>query len=842
MMQQYLRIKTDYPDMLLLYRMGDFYELFFDDAKRAAHLLDLTLTHRGQSAGKPIPMAGVPYHAVENYLARLLKKGESVAICEQIGDPATSKGPVERQVMRIVTPGTVTDDALLDAKRDNVLLAICEVRKQFGLAWVDLSGGRFHLLQVSDEAQLAAEITRLQPAEILLHDSFPHAFLKNDSVIKVRPSWDFDAKRAHDLLCEQFNVSHLKAFGEQDYPVAHQAAGCLLSYLHITQRQALPHLATLTLEQCDDYLQLDAATQRHLELFQNSQGGQDNNLLSILDYTASAMGGRLLKRWLGRPLRNHTTIKNRQLAIAELLKKQQTAPLHSLLRQVCDVQRIISRIALKSARPRDILQLRQTLSLLPELHESIADNTAELMIELKHQLTPLPLLVDLLQQALVDNPPMLIRDGGVIAPGFDEELDELRGLSDNASEKLLALEREEKQRSGLSSLKFGFNRVHGYYIELSRMQAEKVPLHYQRKQTLKNAERYITPELKAFEEKVLSAQVKALAREKWLYENLLAEIHQSIDVLTCIADALSLLDVINNLAERAQSLNWHCPTLVEKAGIEICGGRHPVIEHLLQEQFIANDLHLQPSQHLLLITGPNMGGKSTYMRQNALIVLLAHIGSFVPAESVTLGPIDKIFTRIGASDDLAGGRSTFMVEMTETAHILRQATAQSLVLIDEIGRGTSTYDGMALAYACCAYLANSVKAYTLFSTHYFELTTLPEQFDCIRNIHLQATLANGGIVFLYKVEPGHASRSYGLEVAALAGIPSDVLVLANQHLQQVQQQQPQDKPTHAQQQPSAILHELAAIEADHLSARDALELVYRLKALEALGSAEHYVD
>ena len=842
MMQQYLRIKTDYPDMLLLYRMGDFYELFFDDAKRAAHLLDLTLTHRGQSAGKPIPMAGVPYHAVENYLARLLKKGESVAICEQIGDPATSKGPVERQVMRIVTPGTVTDEALLDAKRDNILLAICEVRKQFGLAWVDLSGGRFHLLQVSDEAQLAAEITRLQPAEILLHDSFPHAFLKNDTVIKMRPSWDFDAKRARDLLCEQFNVSHLKAFGEQDYPIAHRAAGCLLSYLHITQRQALPHLTTLTLEQCDDYLQLDAATQRHLELFQNNQGGQDNNLLSILDCTASAMGGRLLKRWLGRPLRNHATIKNRQLAIAELIKKQQTAPLHSLLRQVCDIQRIISRIALKSARPRDIVQLRQTLSLLPELHASLADNTAELMIELKHQLTPLPLLVDLLQQALVDNPPMLIRDGGVIAPGFDEELDELRGLSDNASEKLLALEREEKQRSGLSSLKFGFNRVHGYYIELSRMQAEKVPLHYQRKQTLKNAERYITPELKAFEEKVLSAQVKALTREKWLYEKLLAEIHLSIDVLTLIADALSLLDVINNLAERAQSLNWHCPTLVEQAGIEIRGGRHPVIEHLLQEQFIANDLHVQPSQHLLLITGPNMGGKSTYMRQNALIVLLAHIGSFVPAESVTLGPIDKIFTRIGASDDLAGGRSTFMVEMTETAHILRQATAQSLVLIDEIGRGTSTYDGMALAYACCAYLANTVKAYTLFSTHYFELTTLPEQFACIRNIHLQATLANGGIVFLYKVEPGHASRSYGLEVAALAGIPADVLALANQHLQQVQQQQPQDKPIHAPQQHSAIVRELAAIEADHLSARDALDFVYRLKALEALGSTEHYVD
>lgn len=839
MMQQYLRIKASHQDMLLLYRMGDFYELFFDDAKRAARLLDLTLTHRGQSAGKPIPMAGVPYHAVENYLARLLKKGESVAICEQIGDPATSKGPVERQVTRIITPGTVTDEALLDAKRDNLLLAVHQHRQQFGLAWVDLSGGRFHLLQVEGVEDLAAEIVRLQPAEILLQDASLLANLQNNAAVTVRPSWDFDLKRAHSLLCEQFKVNDLSAFGAQDYPFAYPAAGCLLAYLQVTQRQALPHLTTVTLEHGHDYLQLDASTQRHLELFENNHGERKYSLLSILDHTASAMGSRLLKRWLARPLRNKTEIQARQQAISELIEKQQASNVHPLLKQVCDIQRIITRIALKSARPRDLLQLRLTLALLPTLHAALKDNKATLTKELTHHLTPRPVLSDLLEKALVENPPALIRDGGVIATGFDEELDELRGLSDNATEKLLTLELEEKRRSGLSSLKFGFNRVHGYYIELSRSQSEKVPLHYQRKQTLKNAERYITPELKTFEEKVLSAEVKALAREKWLYENLLDEIHQSIAELTQIAEALSLLDVLNDLAERAQTLQWHCPEMVDQAGIDIHHGRHPVVEQMLQERFIANDLSLQPSRHTLLITGPNMGGKSTYMRQNALIVLLAHLGSFVPAQKVRIGPIDKIFTRIGANDDIAAGRSTFMVEMAETAHILRQATAQSLVLIDEIGRGTSTYDGMALAYACCVYLANKVRAYTLFSTHYFELTSLPEEFSCIRNVHLQATLAHAGIVFLYKVEKGHASRSYGLEVAALAGIPVDVLTIANQHLKQVQQP-PADKlsPPSASTQPSALLREFTKIDADNLSAREALELIYRLKTLVPLDVAE----
>lgn len=829
MMQQYLRIKAEYPDMLLLYRMGDFYELFFDDAKHAAQLLDLTLTHRGQSADKPIPMAGVPYHAVENYLARLIRKGESVAICEQIGDPATSKGPVERQVTRIITPGTVTDEALLDAKRDNILLAIHSERKKYGLAWVDLSGGRFHLLQVNDDSQLAAEINRLQPAEILLAKALP---INKNYPIKIRPAWEFDFQQAQRLLCKQFAVDHLNAFGEKDYSAAFPAAGCLISYLQTTQRQSLPHLTNITLEKNDDFLQLDAATQRHLELFENNHGGRENSLLAVLDRTASVMGSRLLKRWLGRPLSQVRLIQQRQEVMAEFIANQQDTQLHTLLRQFFDIERIISRIALKSARPRDLVQLRETLALLPELENIISANKAELAQQLIEQIVPQPVLLELLTNALIDNPPMLIRDGGVIASGFDEELDELRALNNNATEKLIELEQAEKERSGLSTLKFGYNRVQGYFIELSRNQADKAPIHYQRKQTLKNVERYITPELKGFEEKVLSAQVKALAREKWLYENLLEEMQQYIAILTQLAQAAAQLDVFANFAERAQTLNWCCPEFTKEPGITIEDGRHPVVEQILQERFIANELTLDTQNKILLITGPNMGGKSTFMRQNALIILLAHLGSYVPASTARLGLVDKIFTRIGASDDLASGRSTFMVEMTETAHILRQATSKSLVLIDEIGRGTSTYDGMALAYATCAYLANTIKAFTLFSTHYHELTQLPEQFSCIKNVHMQATIANDKIVFLYRVESGHANRSYGLEVAKLAGIPSEVLLLAHQHLNQVQA-----SPIANNSPPiianSLMIELLNDIDPDSLSAREALNLVYQLKTLMA---------
>lgn len=835
MMQQYLRIKSAYPDMLLFYRMGDFYELFFDDAKRASQLLDLTLTHRGQSAGKPIPMAGLPYHAVENYLARLIKQGESIAICEQTGDPASSKGPVERQVVRIITPGTVTDEALLDAKKDNLLLALHQQKQQIGLAWVDLSSGRFHVLELKETIQLNTELTRLQPAELLVQENSPLAACCHAFPVKARPGWEFSLDGAQKRLQEQFPLNDWAAFKEQKSSASLIAAGALLTYLHNTQKQALPHLQSITLEETQHYLQVDAATQKHLELFENTNGKTDKCLLSILDNTATSMGSRLLKRWLGRPLKQGQLIEERQNAVKELWSSQQNLVIHPLLKQTYDVERIVSRIALKSARPRDLIALRSTLNCLPELYATLEDNQAMVLNRLKQHLSPLPHLQQLLALSIVENPPMLIRDGGVIAQGFDATLDELKQLSTNAHETLLQLEQEEKQRSGLSTLKFGFNSVQGFYIELSKNQADKAPSHYQRKQTLKNVERYITPELKVFEEKVLTAQTKALAREKWLYEQLLEELQQNINPLTLVAQAIAELDVLLNFAERAQSLNWNCPKLVAESGISIQGGRHPVIEQLLQERFIANDLNLEPSHNIVLITGPNMGGKSTYMRQTALIVLLAHIGCFVPAHSATLGPIDRIFTRIGASDDLASGRSTFMVEMAETAHILMQATTESLVLIDEIGRGTSTYDGMALAYASCAYLAQHIKAYTLFSTHYFELTKLPEQWPCIRNVHVQAHIDKERIIFLYKIESGQANRSYGLEVAQLAGMPEPVLAIAHSYLNSIQEHtaHASPRPTHNVNPSAPILAVLAKVDPDRLNPREALDLIYQLKKLES---------
>lgn len=837
MMQQYLRIKSEHQTMLLFYRMGDFYELFFDDAKEAAQLLDLTLTHRGQSAGRPIPMAGVPYHAVENYLGRLLKKGKSVAICEQIGDPATSKGPVERQVMRILTPGTATDDALLEAKSDSLLLAIHQEGTQYGLAWVDLSEGRFHVLQVKDHSALLAELTRLKPAELLLPEA-KITGIPERIAAKTCPAWDFEPEKASELLCAQFQSASIQALGIQDCPAALPAAGCLLAYLQTTQRQSLPHLTTIQVEHLDDYLQLDAATQKHLELFETSDDQREYALFTLLDHTASAMGSRLFKRWLAKPLRNHTLLKARQTTIQSLLELQQYEMLHIILQHIADIQRITTRIALKSARPRDLIKLKQTLEQLPELQTILQKNSTPHVIQLTQHIHILPELLQTLTQALIENPPLLIRDGGVIATGYDALLDELRELSDHAADKLLELEQAEKNRSGLSSLKFGYNRVHGYYIELSRLQSEKVPEYYQRKQTLKNAERYITPELKAFEEKVLSAQVKALAREKWLYDTLLDAIHPFMAQLSETAHALAEIDVLATLAERAHALGWHCPTLSHQPGIHIQSGRHPVIAQLRQEQFIANDLNLAPENHVLLITGPNMGGKSTYMRQCALIVLLAHIGSFVPAAAATIGPIDKLFTRIGANDDITSGRSTFMVEMTETAQILRQATSESLVLIDEIGRGTSTHDGMALAYACCFYLAQTIKAFTLFSTHYFELTQMPDELNCIRNVHLRATLTNNTLVFLYHVEPGHANQSYGLEVAALAGIPKTVLTMATEHLHTLQHV-PMPAELSAGQSPQGdpLRQMLAGIDVDCLSPREALALVYRLKA--SIGQQEN---
>lgn len=838
MMKQYLRIKADHPDRLLLYRMGDFYELFFDDATHAAQLLDLTLTHRGQANGKPIPMAGVPYHAVENYLARLLKQGESVAICEQIGDPALSKGPVERQVTRIVTPGTVTDEALLDAKTDTLLLALHETKKSLGLAWVDLSGGRFHLLELNDRAELHAALARLNPAEILIQETSAE-HLKNVAYpLHVRPAWEFEIEQAKTMLRAQFKTTDLHAFGESDYLTAFSAAGGLLAYLNITQQQSLPHLTTLTLEKNHEHVQLDAATQAHLALFKNQRGTEEHTVFNLLDHTATPMGSRLLKRWLGRPRRDHDALRARQAGLAESLEKKQIDACFQALKKTRDVERIVSRIALKSVRPRDLVHLRETLATLPELHDILKIYTSPVLCALTEGLTPQPELLNLLINTLIENPPVLIRDGGVIAPGFDALLDEYRELSENSTDALKALEEEEKKRSGISTLKFGFNRVHGYYIELSRAQANQtLPEHYQRKQTLKNTERYITAELKTFEEHVLSAESKALARERALYEQLIETLQTHITRLAHTAEALAELDVLNTLAERAQSLNWQAPSFTDEPGIHIEAGRHPVLEALKPNTFIANDLALTPSTNTLLITGPNMGGKSTYMRQTALILLLAHIGSYVPASAARFGPIDKLFTRIGANDDLASGRSTFMVEMTETAYILRHATSKSFVLIDEIGRGTSTFDGVALAYACCAYLTEKTNAYTLFSTHYFELTALEDTYTSIKNVHVDATFNQGRIVFLYRIKPGAATESYGLDVAALAGLPLAVLTHARAHVTHLEPNNnnprpsalPNVKPT-PKPKPSQTLTDLLALDLDALNAREALLLMYRLQA------------
>jgi len=832
MMQQYLRIKANYPETLLFYRMGDFYELFYEDAQSAAKRLDLTLTHRGQSAGKPIPMAGVPAHAVENYLARLLKQGCSVAICEQIGDAINGKGPMEREVTRVITPGTITDEALLDPKRDTLLLAIHPEKKQTGLAWVNLTEGTFQVQRVTTETELTTTLARLKPAEILIIESSPTPDYLASYKITPCPEWAFDTQRATQLLEAQFKTTQLSALGLESHAPYIPAAGALLDYLQNTQRQALPHLIQVNVITNDIHLTVDAATARHLELFENHQGGNTHTLWSILDHAASAMGTRLLKRWLAEPLRCHTTIRSRQAAITALIAEKAPARLQPILKQTADLARINTRIALQSARPRDLVQLRETLTLLPSLSASLTTYHDPLLKALNTHIQPLPEVLTLLENAIIETPPQLIRDGGVIAKGFDETLDELRELGENANEKLEAFARNEKTQTGIATLKVGFNRVQGYYIELSRAQAYAAPAHYQRRQTLKHAERYTTPELKAFEEKVLSAESKALAREKWLYEHLLQLLHQELHRIHTLARALATLDAIVTLAERAEQLNWHCPTFKNTPGISIKEGRHPVIEAVLHATFIPNDLNLTEPHPMLLITGPNMGGKSTYMRQNALIIILAHIGSFVPATAATIGPIDQIMTRIGAHDDLASGQSTFMVEMTETARILRQATPQSLILIDEIGRGTSTHDGMSLAYATAHYLATTVKAYTLFSTHYFELTSLPNLLPCIINAHLQAFCTQKKIVFLYQVQPGPASQSYGLAVAALAGIPSAVLQCAQHYLQTLEQKTTISAPILPEAAPEhPFVIELRALNINELTPKGALDFLYQLKEL-----------
>jgi DNA mismatch repair protein MutS len=786
MMQQYLRIKSEYSNMLLFYRMGDFYEMFFEDAQRGASLLDITLTYRGQSAGNPIPMAGVPYHAVDAYLAKLIRLGESVAICEQIGDAATSKGPIERQVTRIITPGTVTDENLLQERKENLLMAIHQVKNHYGLAYIDLSRGCFHLSQCETREALDAELERLKPAEILLSEFLQTQPFHPNLKIKIRPIFEFELSTAQTLLSKQLNVQHLSAFGCDEYPIAVRAAGCLMYYLRETQRTFLPHIHDLRIELPEESVLLDQSTQRNLEISRNLSGNTEHTLLNLMDKTATAMGSRLLQRWFGRPLRDQATLKKRQQTITELISTHIFESIHTILRTIGDMERILARIALKSAQPRDLVVLRQTLAQLPSLQTILKQTSESSIKQCAEAIQEFPDIHTMLMQAIAESPSSLIREGGVIAEKYDETLDELRTLSEHGSQYLVQLEQKEKARTGLSGLKVGYNRVSGYFIEIPKAQASHAPQEYIRRQTLKNAERYITPELKLFEDKILSARSQVLTREKMLYDQLLDSLLPELPRLQRSAAALSELDVYANLAERALYLNLVCPTLTSSPGIQIIGGRHPVIEQSLKTTFIPNDVCLSEEHRLLMITGPNMGGKSTYMRQTALIVLMAYIGSFVPATSAEIGPIDRIFTRIGAADDLASGRSTFMVEMTETANILRFATKNSLVLIDEIGRGTSTFDGLSLAWACAENLAVTLQSFCFFATHYFELTRLADDISAIQNIHLKALFQEDNIIFLYKVEPGPTYKSYGLEVAKLAGIPDAVIQHARKKLEMLE--------------------------------------------------------
>ncbi|MDV2400028.1 DNA mismatch repair protein MutS [Vibrio cholerae] len=844
MMQQYLRLKAENPDILLFYRMGDFYELFYDDAKRASELLDISLTKRGASAGEPIPMAGVPFHAVEGYLAKLVQMGESVAICEQIGDPATSKGPVERKVVRIVTPGTVTDEALLSERVDNLIAAIYHHNGRFGYATMDITSGRFQLSEPQTEEEMAAELQRTSPRELLFPEDFsPVHLMASRQGNRRRPIWEFELDTAKQQLNQQFGTRDLVGFGVEQAKLGLCAAGCLIQYVKDTQRTALPHIRSLTWDRQDQSVILDAATRRNLELTHNLAGGTDNTLAEVLDHCATPMGSRMLKRWIHQPMRDNATLNQRLDAITELKETALYGELHPVLKQIGDIERILARLALRSARPRDLARLRHAMQQLPELHSVMSELKQPHLSELRTHAEPMDELCDLLERAIKENPPVVIRDGGVIADGYSAELDEWRDLANGATEFLERLEAEERDRHGIDTLKVGYNNVHGFYIQVSRGQSHLVPPHYVRRQTLKNAERYIIEELKQHEDKVLNSKSRALALEKQLWEELFDLLLPHLEQLQQLAASVAQLDVLQNLAERAENLEYCRPTLVQEAGIHIQGGRHPVVERVMNEPFIANPIELNPQRRMLIITGPNMGGKSTYMRQTALIALMAHIGSYVPAESASIGPLDRIFTRIGASDDLASGRSTFMVEMTETANILHNATCNSLVLMDEIGRGTSTYDGLSLAWASAEWLAKEIGAMTLFATHYFELTELPNVLPHLANVHLDAVEHGDGIAFMHAVQEGAASKSYGLAVAGLAGVPKPVIKNARAKLQQLEllSSQPAEtrKPSRVDianqlsliPEPSAVEQALAGVDPDQLTPRQALDMLYQLKKL-----------
>jgi DNA mismatch repair protein MutS len=862
MMQQYLKIKGEHPNELVFYRMGDFYELFYEDAKKAAELLDITLTARGQSGGNPIPMAGIPYHSAEAYIARLVRGGHSLAICEQIGDPATSKGPVERKVVRIVTPGTLSDEAFLEDRRDNLLAAIFSHKEQFGFASLDISSGRFAVSELDSLEALQGELQRLRPAEILISEDFPYGdILEGFTGVRRQGPWLFEADSARRVLTQQLQVRDLTGFGCEDLHLATCAAGCLLQYARETQRTALPHIRKLTREQREEAVILDATSRRNLEIDINLMGGTQHTLAWVMDRTATSMGARELRRWLNRPLRDVDVVRQRQQAVTALLDGFHYEPVHDLLKRVGDIERILARVALRSARPRDLARMRDAFQALPDLQETLKPVNSHHIVKLANTISEYPELADLLERAIIENPPVVIREGGVIAEGFDEELDDLRNISENAGQFLLDVETRERERTGISTLKVGYNRVHGYYIEISRAQSDKAPVDYIRRQTLKNAERFITPELKEFEDKALSAKSRALAREKGLYDDVLEAVAEQLAPLQDAAQALAELDVLSNFAERATSLRFTAPEFSDQPGFNVEESRHPVVEQLLSEPFVPNNLLMDNKRRMLVITGPNMGGKSTYMRQAALIALLAYTGSFVPADRAVLGPVDRIFTRMGSSDDIAGGRSTFMVEMTETANILHNATEQSLVLMDEVGRGTSTFDGLSLAWATAEHLAKETRCFTLFATHYFELTQLADDLEHAVNVHLTATEHDDSIVFLHNVHDGPASQSYGLQVAKLAGVPQGVIQNARTQLAQLEGEERPTAPTvhgvsesapaakttkaasqnesimqgdmFASMEPSEVEQALRKLDLDGLTPREALNQLYELK--EKLG-------
>lgn len=839
MMRQFLAIKEAHPDELLFYRMGDFYELFYSDAEIAAPVLDITLTSRGKSAGEPIPMAGVPFHAAENYLAKLVRAGFSVAIAEQIGDPNESKGPVERKVVRVVTPGTLTDESLLDASGDALIVSVFRHQLSSGIAWMDLSSGRFLVTEVEGDEALSAELQRLSPAELLLPEEASIPTLADQVAVRRLASWQFDEDSARTQLNQHFQTRDLSGFGCDGLSLAIAAAGCLLDYVKDTQRNELPHLTSIRHERQSDSVILDAATRRNLEIDLNLHGGEDNTLFSVYNSTVTAMGTRHLKRWLHRPVTVRSVLEDRLDAVSCLSQNYAFETTRQSLKSISDLERILARVALRSSRPRDLTRLRDSLWALPALTTATPQDST-LLQTLRTDMGQYPELCELLSRALVESPPVVIRDGGVLAEGYDEELDELRGISENAGEYLVDIERREREATGLSTLKVGYNRVHGYYIEISRQQSNQAPDTYQRRQTLKNVERFITPELKQFEDKALSSRSRALAREKSLYEALVERIAEDLLPLQATSRAICDLDVLACFAERADALSLSRPSFSEEAQLDISNGRHPVVEQVSDKPFIANNTLLNEQRRMLLITGPNMGGKSTYMRQNALIVLLAHCGAFVPADSVSLSIVDRIFTRIGSSDDLASGLSTFMVEMTETANILHNATEKSLVLMDEVGRGTSTFDGLSIAWASAVALAERVRALTFFATHYFELTALPDDLASMVNVHLDATEHEDHVVFMHHIQEGPANRSFGLEVAKLAGVPTGVLLHARQKLSELESQQILESSHASGEQvdlfsapvpKSPVLSVLSEIDPDQMTPKEALDALYTLKTL-----------